>query len=149
MTTEERIDKSLNDFEFLENQHREDELIKEFDLMQLSKTVLGGFKNLADKSKKNDSNALNFKNGINILIKLLNAYSGLLNKSRNYERKALYYKMKYDSVIDQEEVNRNIIKHASDVMEERDRLNIRGIKLTAEYESLKDENEKLKNKLGS
>ncbi len=122
MTNEDKINKALEDFQFLEEQDKENVMIGEYALYQAGLGALKFQVDLANKSTRNDSNAVKFKSSTNIFIQLLKAYKSLLDKAQNYERKAFYYKMKYDSVMEQEKMQQNLLDSISRLMDENDRL---------------------------
>lgn len=123
MTAQDKIDTALNDFQFLEDQTKQNNLVNEYFLQRAGYNALMFQVDLANKSKRNDSNALKFKDSVNILQQLFKAFKTLLNDSSNFERKAFYYQMKYEGVKEQESINENIMENVNRLLTENERLN--------------------------
>ena len=122
MNTEERIDNALDDFQLLQNQTNKNQLMNEYFLQREGYSALMFQVELMNNSKRNDSNALKFKSSVNILQQLYKAFKTLLNESSNFERKAVYYQMKYEGVMQQESINENIMQNVNRLLTERDEL---------------------------
>lgn len=112
MNTEEKIDKALDMFQLLEEDQKKNGILRDIELSNASNMVLGFMKDLADKSTKNDSNALKYKEGVGVLIKLLKRYIGLYKLIDNYDKRAVYWQMKYEGVRDMEAVQEKILDNA-------------------------------------
>lgn len=122
MNTEERIDNALDDFQLLQNQTNKNQLMNEYFLQREGYSALMFQVELMNNSKRNDSNALKFKSSVNILQQLYKAFKTLLNESSNFERKAVYYQMKYEGVMQQESINDNIMQNVNRLLTENDEL---------------------------
>jgi len=122
MNTQEKIDKSLNDFQLLENERKQNSLVNEYFLQRAGYSALKFQIDLVNSSNRNDSNAVKFKSSVNVLQQLFKAFKTLLNESSNYERRAFYYQMKYEGVKDQEAVNENILENVNRLLNENEQL---------------------------
>ena len=121
-TTQEKIDSALTMFQDLEEADKKNTVLHDVELSNASHTVVNFLVNLANKTTKNDSNATKFKKGVNILLQLLKRYNQAIKELANYERKAVYYQMKYEGVIEQEAVNDSIMQNVQRLLDERDEL---------------------------
>lgn len=122
MNTQEKIDSALTMFQDLEEADKKNTVLHDVELSNASHTVVNFLVNLANKTTKNDSNATKFKKGVNILLQLLKRYNQAIKELANYERKAVYYQMKYEGVIEQEAVNDSIMQNVQRLLDERDEL---------------------------
>ncbi len=122
MTNEDKINTALEDFQFLEEQDKENSMVNEQILYRTAHKSLMFQIDLINKSTRNDSNATNFKSSVNVLMQFYKAAKGVLNESINNEKKAFYWKMKYDGVIEQEKINQNLLDSIAILMDENDRL---------------------------
>lgn len=122
MTTDEKIDQALEDFQFLEEQDKENVMIEEYLLYKAATNALKFQVDLLTKASRNDSNALKFKSSTNVLIQLLKAYKKGLDKAQNYERQAFYWKMKYEGVMEEEKMQEILKENLKRLLNENERL---------------------------
>lgn len=122
MNTEEQIHKALEDFQLLENQDKENVMVKEYLLYKASMNALKFQLDLIAKTSRNDSDALKFKSSTNTLVQLVTAYKKDLDKAQNYERQAFYWKMKYEGVVEEEKMQDILKKNLHRLLEENERL---------------------------
>ena len=122
MNLEEKIDKALEDFQFLEEQDRENVMVNEQVLLRTAYKALDFQQGLAEKGNESNPNASKFKSSVNILIQFYKMSKECLNQSSNFEKKAFYWKMKYDSVVQEEEMQEILKENLQRLLDENERL---------------------------
>lgn len=122
MNTEEKIYNALEDFQFLENQDKENVMVGEYFLYRASMNALKFQLDLIANTSRNDSNAVKFKSSTNVLMQLLKAYKKDLDKGQNYERQAFYWKMLYEGVVEEEKMQEILKENLVRLLNENERL---------------------------
>ena len=80
MTTDEKIDQALNDFQFKENQDKENDMLNEQILCRTAYISLKFQIDLANKGDKSNPNASKFKSSVNVLQQFYTMSKEVLNE---------------------------------------------------------------------
>ena len=121
-TTEQKIDRALNEYQELQDQNNDNQIIQELQIAEASNTVLGTFLHWASETKQENERSQKFKQGLDVLVGLLRKYNTFMSQIHNEQRKTFYWQMKYEGVKDMEAAQEKMLESLSRLLDENQEL---------------------------